>query len=222
MSDTPAPCSKPAPDWERIEIDYRAGIKSLREIAGEHGVSHGAVNKRAKRDGWDRDLSAKIRAKADALVSKAEVSTEVSRAKADTERETVEANATAIVQIRLAHRSDIRRSRGVVANLLGELEAQTGPEAVELMQRLGELMADPDERGRDRLGEIYQRIIDLPNRSKSAQTLVAALKGVVDLERQAWGMDAEREAPPESPLAGVLAQLIGRSGGLPAPGEADD
>ena len=57
--------AKPAPDWEKIEADYRAGIKTLRQIAGEHGVSHVAINKRAKRDGWSRDLSAKIAAKAE-------------------------------------------------------------------------------------------------------------------------------------------------------------
>ena len=44
-------------DWERIELDYRAGIKTLRQIAEEHGITHGAVNKRAARDGWQRDLS---------------------------------------------------------------------------------------------------------------------------------------------------------------------
>ena len=43
-----------APDWERIELDYRAGVKTLRQIADEHGISHGAINKRAKRDGWER------------------------------------------------------------------------------------------------------------------------------------------------------------------------
>lgn len=31
---------KAAPDWERIELDYRAGVKSQREIASEHGVTH--------------------------------------------------------------------------------------------------------------------------------------------------------------------------------------
>ena len=41
--------AKPAPDWEKIEADYRAGIKTLRQIAGEHGVTHGAINKRAQR-----------------------------------------------------------------------------------------------------------------------------------------------------------------------------
>lgn len=60
--------AKPAPDWEKIELDYRAGIKTLREIAADHGISHQAINKRAKRDGWSRDLSAKIRAKAEPVV----------------------------------------------------------------------------------------------------------------------------------------------------------
>ncbi len=51
---TPA---KPVADWERIALDYRAGIKTLRQIAEEHGITHGAINKRAKRDGWERDPS---------------------------------------------------------------------------------------------------------------------------------------------------------------------
>jgi hypothetical protein len=58
-------------DWERIEGDYRAGLKTLRQIAGEHGITHTAVKKRADRDGWVRDLSAKIKARVDDLVSKA-------------------------------------------------------------------------------------------------------------------------------------------------------
>lgn len=51
-------------DWEKIEVDYRAGVKTLREIADEHNITHGAINKRAKRDGWERDLTAKIKTKA--------------------------------------------------------------------------------------------------------------------------------------------------------------
>lgn len=53
----PKQTAKPtAPDWEHIELDYRAGVKTLRPIAAEHGITHGAINKRAKRDGWERDL----------------------------------------------------------------------------------------------------------------------------------------------------------------------
>ncbi len=58
------------PDWEAIERAYRAGLLSIREIASTQGITHGAINKRAKRDGWERDLRAKLQAKADSLVSK--------------------------------------------------------------------------------------------------------------------------------------------------------
>lgn len=54
--------AKKTPDWERIEADYRAGVLSLREIAAANGITEGAIRKRAKRDGWTRDLGAKIRA----------------------------------------------------------------------------------------------------------------------------------------------------------------
>lgn len=66
-----------APDWERIELDYRAGIKPLRQIASENGISEGAIRKRAKRDDWSRDLSVKIQTKAEELVRKDAVRSEV-------------------------------------------------------------------------------------------------------------------------------------------------
>lgn len=66
------------PDWERIEQLFRAGLLSVREIAAACGIFHTAINKRSKAEGWDRDLNAKIKVKADSLVSKREVSTKVS------------------------------------------------------------------------------------------------------------------------------------------------
>jgi hypothetical protein len=109
-------------DWERIELDYRAGVKTLRQIADENGITHGAINKRAKRDGWERDLSEKIQRKADALVSKAAVSSEVSKETRAAERAVVDANAQAIADVRLAHRRDIHRARRITNALLDELE----------------------------------------------------------------------------------------------------
>lgn len=51
---TPA-TSTPPTDWAAIERDYRAGIKTLRQIGHDQGVSHVAINKRAKRDCWARE-----------------------------------------------------------------------------------------------------------------------------------------------------------------------
>lgn len=108
-------------DWESIERDYRAGLLSVREIASANGCTHGAINKRAKRDNWDRDLKAKIKARADALVSKREVSAQVSTIGADTERQIVESNALAIVAVRMNHRTDIRSASTLVAGIMGDL-----------------------------------------------------------------------------------------------------
>lgn len=45
---------KTAPDWDAIERDFRAGSRAVTAIAGEHGITEGAIRKRAKRDGWVR------------------------------------------------------------------------------------------------------------------------------------------------------------------------
>lgn len=46
-------------NWAQIEADYRAGIKTLRQIAEENGTTHVSIMKRAKRDDWERDLTAR-------------------------------------------------------------------------------------------------------------------------------------------------------------------
>lgn len=192
-SSVPAP-AKAQPDWERIELDYRAGIKTLRQIADEHGITHGAINKRARRDGWERDLSEKIAAKADALVSKAAVSSEVSRETRIAEKQIIDINAQAVAEIRLAHRRDIHRARKLTNALLDELEQETDAETLANLRALGELMFNPDEKtGRDKLNEIYQAVISLPERSKTMKTLAESLQKLVEMERTAFNMDAAKK-----------------------------
>lgn len=106
--------SSVAPDWERIELDYRAGVKTLRQIAGEHGITHAAIAKRAKAQGWERDLSLKIQAKADQLVTKAMVTKVVTTGTKVSERQVVEANAIAINDMRLAVIRPVRQDQSEV------------------------------------------------------------------------------------------------------------
>ena len=190
-ADPPKAAGKAAPDWERIELDYRAGIKSLREISDGSGVSHVTISKRAKKAGWVRSLTAKIQAKADDLVNKAGVNSCVNAVNAVSERQIVEVNAEAIATIKLAHRKDIHRKRAIVARLMDELEAQVGPENAALLADLGEMMRSPDDAGQDKLNDLYRKIISLPERAKTAKTLAETLRITVDMERQAFGMDAK-------------------------------
>ena len=193
------------PDWEAIERAYRAGLLSIREIASTQGITHGAVNKRAKRNGWERDLKAKIQAKADSLVSKRTVSTEVSTKQADTEREIIEVNAEVIANVRMAHRGDISRGRRLTNKLLDELECLTDNR--ELFDQLGELMHDPDDNGFDKRNELYGKVISLPGRSKTMKEMAETLKTLISLERQAYDLDAKSGNSDADALSKLMDEL---------------
>ena len=185
-----APSTK-AVDWERIELDYRAGIKTLRQIAGENGITEGAIRKRAKRDDWTRDLSERIQEKADQLVRNEAVRNLVRKESSVSERVLVEANAQDQASVRLSHRKDIQRKRAIVASLMDELEAQVGPDNAAVLADLGAMLRNPDENGQDKLNDLYRRVISLPERARTAKTLAETLRITVDMERQAFGMDAK-------------------------------
>ena len=182
-------------DWERIENEYRAGLLSIREIAATQGVTDTAIRKRARRDGWERDLEPKIKAKADALVRTAEVRTQVRTDNALSERELVEANAEVIANVRLAHRKDIGRARSLAMNLLAELEAQTGN--LDLLGELGELLGgDEDGNGiSDKMLALYHAVTSLPGRTKTMKDLGDTLHKLISLERDAYDI-----APPKKEM----------------------
>ncbi|KAA8563219.1 hypothetical protein FX985_03287 [Pseudomonas extremaustralis] len=187
-------------DWERIEQLYRAGVLSVREIAVTCGTSHTAINKRAKVHGWERDLKAKIQAKADALVSKAEVSKQVSTEQLETERGIVEANAKVIADIRIAHRTDIGRARRLANLLLDELEGLTEEQGTlkELILQLKDAEGDADMS--DVLA-LAGKMSSLPSRTKTMKELGETLKNLITLERQAYDLGTEVGAPPEQPAS---------------------
>lgn len=184
-----------ATDWESIERDYRAGLLSVREIAASHDVSHVAIGKRAKRDGWERDLAAKIKAKADSLVTKSMVTSKVTKENAVTDKIIVEANAQVIANVRIAHRTDIRRTRSLAMDMLAELEAQTGNN--DLFEELGEMLRSEDDKGVDKRNDIYNKVISSSQRIDSVKKLAETLKTLIGLERQAFNIPdaAEPDGP---------------------------
>lgn len=206
---------KATTDWERVEQHYRAGLLSVREIASTCSVSHVAIHKRAKREGWVRDLQAKIKAKADSLVNSELVNTEVNKETLVTERNIVEANAQVIANIRIAHRTDIGRYRNLANKLLEELEGLTDNR--DLFDQLGELMLKPDDNGLDKLNDLYRKVIELPSRTKVMKELGETLKNLIALERQAYNVDAEppqddRSKLTEDELDRRIAKLSGNAG----------
>ncbi|KPG98351.1 hypothetical protein AEQ67_13435 [Pseudomonas sp. RIT-PI-q] len=196
------------PDWERIEQLFRAGLLSVREIASACGVSHTAINKRSKAEGWDRDLNAKIKAKADSLVSKREVSTKVSTETLATERGIVEANAEVIADIRMAHRTDIGRSRRLTNLLLDELESLTEEQGTikELIAQLKDGGGDDADAMSDMLA-LANKMGALPSRTKTMKELAETLKTLVALERQAYDLDTKTGGNDADELSKLMDDL---------------
>lgn len=179
-------------DWEKVEALYRVGSMSLREIGAEHTITEGAIRKRAKRDGWTRDLAEKVRAKADALVRRELVRSEV-RKPTHTEAETVEVEASVAARIRLSQRADIGRGRSLVRKLFEELEIQTDHKDLlaEMEQALAEVK-EGEEKAKPRLSEALQRVMSTGSRVSHAKSLVESMQRLVALEREAYGIDDKK------------------------------
>jgi hypothetical protein len=168
-------------DWGNVELHYRAGIRSLKSIGGEYGVTDAGIIRRAQKEGWVRDLRDRIKAKTEEKLQKLN-----SPEKLVSEELVVESNANAQVQVSVENRGDIQRHLNLVYNLLAELEETSNNR--ELFAELGALKHLPNEKGVDRLNEIYMKAVSLPSRIASMKSLTESLKTLIGLKRQAYGL----------------------------------
>jgi hypothetical protein len=179
-------------DWEAIEREYRAGQLSVAEIGRQQRVSHTAINKRAKKDGWTRSLAAKVKE----AVSTALVSDGVSAANA---RETVEAAAARVVEVVRQHRKDISTGRTMVAMLLDELR-ETTADRHEIEEAIETETAN-DSSGKRRAQMLAA--VSLPSRSSVVQSLSLAMKNLLGLERQAFNIEGGADDGSSAPISKV-------------------
>lgn len=166
-------------DWEAIEREFRAGQLSVSEIGRQHGVSHTAINKRAKKDGWTRDLTEKVRKEVSARL----VSPEVSESNARQAVETAAARGVALVR---SHQASLGRANRIAERLMAELETSTEHnEAIE-----AEIWAatEADTNGQRR--NSMMKAVSLPSRAATLRELSQTLKNLIPLERQAFNLDA--------------------------------
>ena len=48
-------------DWDAIERDYRTDHFTLRQLESKHGISYAQISRKAKAQGWKKDLRKKIK-----------------------------------------------------------------------------------------------------------------------------------------------------------------
>ncbi len=206
MADSKA--KRPAVDWEAVEREYRAGLRSLRDIATEYGCTEGAIRKKAKAQEWERDISIKVAAKAEALVRKQEVRKEVRTEAAISEREQINASAQMMADKVIGQREDIKRARSMVQRLWELVDAEL--DHPDELKQLGAMLAAPDEFGNDKLNDMYFAAIGLPQQIKNAKLLADALKVLIELERKVLRLD-EQKPTEVNPLADLLRAVSGNA-----------
>lgn len=197
---------RPPVDWESVEREYRAGIRSLADIGAQFGVSAPGILKKAKAKGWERDLSAKIRAKAEAKVNAALVNESVNAEAAINEKQIIETNSEMMAGVIRGHHKLLARLCVVIDALFERLESELL--GSELFSQLGELMAGPDDNGVDKLNELYRKVIALPTQTDTAKKLAETLKTYIELERKVFKIE-EYTPGGDSPVARIELVALG-------------
>ena len=175
-------------DWERIELDYRTGRYSNRELTRLHGPSEAAIRKRAKDHDWQRDLSEQIRKR---VIEKttAAVTREVSRA--ETDQQYVEEAAEAGANIIRGHQRLLIQAKNIAETLMDRLTEQLKSKTMKVEVR----------------GEVMEVDVNLDYAGKSLGHATQALERVVKMERQSYGLDADDKESVGKTLDQLLAEV---------------
>lgn len=181
-------------DWEAIEREYRAGQLSVREIASRHSINASTISRRAKRDGWERDLTDQVRqrAKAKATESAGQYATQhatqhernSSNARDD---EIVEAAAERGAEVINLHRRDVRQGRETVEMMLAELRTECQTPGLEQM---AEQHIEAEGAGQQQANAI-RKAVSLPARAGVMRDLSQSMQRLIALERQAFNLDED-------------------------------
>lgn len=155
-------------DWEKIERLYLAGQLTIRQIADEGGVAPSAITRKAKKDGWSRDLSEAIRARTKAKVAEIDVAELIEQSARDGAHQSAQVIKKAIEDasdvaagVFVRHRADVR---------LGFERAQS-IEAL-LDEHMGQA----------------ECLADVVKAAQAFKALVDARAKLIDKEREAFGI----------------------------------
>ncbi len=196
-------------NWEKVELAYRANVKTVAQIAKEFGIKDSTLRSRAKRNGWSRDLAQRIRLEANKIVNADAVKREVGRLES-IENTTVEENAKLTASIRISHREDIGKARALSMMLLEDLKAQIGADNRQRLEDLFIAALQAEVVDVSAL-EAYERVTSVSNHVRTLKDLADIMTKFVALERQAYGLD-DTDSSPVDALTSLLHSIANSNG----------
>lgn len=179
-------------DWAAVERDYRTGCFTNRELGRRHNVSESSIRNRADKHEWQKDLSEMIRQRVREKTGRAAAA---AVAEATNDAEIVEQAAEAGAQLVRGHQVLIARARGIAQQFIERISEQLANEKIKVMIQ-GNKAIEID--------------IPLDYVGKSLGHATQSIERLIKLERQAHGLDTdkERESAGKS-LEDLLAEAAG-------------
>lgn len=164
-------------DWEAIESAYRVGSLSVRAVADAHGTSESTIRSRAKKHGWQRDLTEQVKTATKAKLSRKASRNDVAQPNARDDAQIVDEASDEAAGVVLAHRTGLSEWRSIAARLSGVLSVM-----------------DITEDNHDKI-------------ARSLNSGVDALLKVIKGERQAYNLDGEEVESAGKTLKELLAEV---------------
>ena len=186
-----------ATDWDAVHAEYRSGQLSNVLLGKKYGISEGAIRKRAKAEGWQKDLAGAVRERVREKLVREEVREPNVR-----DEVIVETAASTGAEVVRRHRRDIAKGHGLVSMFFQQLEqaAQDREELENLVEE--ETKGDENSVRRNKL----MKAISLPTHAAVLRDLSTSLKNFIPLERQAFNLDEQEH---EEPYEERLRRLAG-------------
>ena len=73
-------------------------------------------------------------------------------------------------------------------------------------------MCQPDDKGNNKRLELFEKVISLGSRSTTMKTLADALRGLISMERQAFGLDDKSAEEQGSGVEDVISRVMAKNG----------
>lgn len=197
-------------DWQAVERDYRATKLTLRELGSKHGCDHAVIARKAKKEGWERDLTELVKQATNTKLIAQAVNDAVNNGQQDVTN-VVLAVAELNKQVILGHRVDLSATRSVASDLLLELHnsALLGNEA----QLLAQIAAGDGAQEADlaRARSAVNKALNLNSRIGSIKALAETFTKIQAAERIAFGLPLDgsgAESGQDAPQKRVLLEFV--------------
>lgn len=167
-------------DWDAVEVDYRVGILSDKDICLKHGITIGVLQKNAEKAGWtqtirtpeeEADILARAGTFGDYNSSTPQLEPRFPIDSIFTADEVKKKNLLTAGQVITAHRKDIADLRGISS---------------EMTKRLNNYLLDPDNE-ESKMG-LYKILGAKEGPSDLLEKLSRVITRLVTIEREAYGM----------------------------------